>query len=712
MVALALFLRAHRLGAQSLWSDEDITLDRALTPLAAMLRALPVEQGPLYYLLMRPWTLLAGSSDLALRWPSLLAAVLSVPLGMALGARLAGRRAGRFLGLILAVNPFLVYYGQEARAYALLLCLALATPLALLRAEDHGRRRDWIIAGLLAASTVLCHAYGVLALLPLLLWPWLGVARDRPFRGYALAGLAAALAYAPWLPRALGILGHEGWRDGWPLAGAALANLTAWSLGTRADWSPATPPQMPRALLGLPMDLATALYLVLGAGGLIALLRRGGAVRRALSLALLPLLGYAFILALTAHAGAQGRRLADYDPRYFMAGLAGFYLLVAAGAAGIARPAVRALAAALLALAALPSLRCLYTDPACQKPDYRALLAQVAAPARDPSRQPVLYPSTHDEDTVLLLDGPSEGLARRYRREGMPVKVVRLPDADDAAARAKTFARLEDLAGGYANLWLVEDGAARGRAAAWLDGRAYPVSEGRLQDWRLRRFLLPPAEARLDARQGAAGLAFQPLADTADGLDLGLLHDPTVAAGTLARGEADDTPTLEGVAGQVLALPLGWAASRRAPLPARLSLRLFRERVAGEAGAGAGPPPLVTVDRAVLAWWSRGAEDGAAPRVAGQLSGLPAPWLDRQGLALPVDLAPGSYWLEFRAYDLVAGSAHPVDRLVGGLVLRVRPPLPEDSAAGGGAPGTWRFGAPASASRQAALFAAGMSSTR
>ncbi|MBK7781135.1 MAG: glycosyltransferase family 39 protein [Ardenticatenia bacterium] len=111
LVAMALALRAHRLAAQSLWSDEDITLDRALTPLWDMLRGLPVEQGPLYYALMRPWTLLAGSSDLALRWPSLLASVVAVPVAMAMGGRLAGRRAGRLLGLITAVNPFLVYYG-------------------------------------------------------------------------------------------------------------------------------------------------------------------------------------------------------------------------------------------------------------------------------------------------------------------------------------------------------------------------------------------------------------------------------------------------------------------------------------------------------------------------------------------------------------------------------------------------------------------------
>lgn len=673
LILLALALRAHRLAAQSLWSDEDITLDRALRPLAEMLRALPVEQGPLYYLLMRPWTLLAGSSDLALRWPSLLASVLAVALGLALGRRLAGRRAGAFLGLILALSPFLVYYGQEARGYALLFCLALALPLALLRAESVGRRRDWLLVGLLAAATLLTHAYGLLALLPLLAWPLLGrMAGSQPdrarYRGYALAAATAALAYLPWLSRALGLLEHEGWRAGWPLAGAAWANLVAWSSGTRADWSPGAASPAAQA--------ATLLLLALGLGGLALLLVRirlgvsdQGRAARLLTLGLLPPAAYGCILAATSHATAAGGRLADYDPRYFTAGLGGFYLLAAVGAAGLGRPAAHILTVALLALAALPSLHCLYTQPVCQKPDYRALLAQVAAPARDPSRQTVLYTSTHDEDTVLLLDGPSDGLARRYRAEGMPVKVVRLPAGGDAAARERTRARLDELAGEYASIWLVEDGQAAGEAARWLAARAYPVSDAALQNWRLRRYLLPPDEAKEDAAQGASESALTPLAQAAaGGLALGILRRPAEGAGEFA---------LQGVAGQVLALRLGWEAPGAAGVPARLSLRLLPgEPVEAAAGAGdrAAASALAGVDRPILAWWS----DRLDPSTGASSAMTPArPWLDRQGLALPADLAPGVYRLELRAYDAGDAGQPPVDRLVAGLPLRILPPLPD-----------------------------------
>ena len=43
LTLVAFALRAHRLGAQSLWSDEDITLDRISQPVEAIVAGLPVE---------------------------------------------------------------------------------------------------------------------------------------------------------------------------------------------------------------------------------------------------------------------------------------------------------------------------------------------------------------------------------------------------------------------------------------------------------------------------------------------------------------------------------------------------------------------------------------------------------------------------------------------------------------------------------------------
>ena len=87
---------------------------------------------PLYYALAWVWTQVTGTGEFGLRSLSALAGVATVPVAYLLGAELRGRRAGLMAAALVAVNPMLLWYSQEARAYALLvlLCAALA---ALLR---------------------------------------------------------------------------------------------------------------------------------------------------------------------------------------------------------------------------------------------------------------------------------------------------------------------------------------------------------------------------------------------------------------------------------------------------------------------------------------------------------------------------------------------------------------------------------------------------
>ena len=238
-------LRVDGLARQALWSDEDITLDRARLPLGDMLGALPVEHAPLYFAFMRPWTLLAGDGDFALRFPSALAGAIAIALAGYVGLRLFGRIAGITAALLVATQPFAISYGQEARMYSLLLVFCLAAPAAVLHAEVLDRRGApssrrwcaWAAAGALAALATLTHFYGALIAFVLGAWALHDVfwARDgasrhsdgdesagaleieRGFasfrravtRRWALTGVVAAVVVLPWLPRALGVGGFD-----------------------------------------------------------------------------------------------------------------------------------------------------------------------------------------------------------------------------------------------------------------------------------------------------------------------------------------------------------------------------------------------------------------------------------------------------------------------------------------------------------------------
>ena len=119
LLALSALLRTRALGA-SLWIDEGISAGIASHP-AGEIPGLLRQDGspPAYYLLLHAWTELAGTSEAALRAPSLVFALLTVPAALWAGWSLFGRKAGWICAAAAAVLPFLTEYAQEARMYAL-----------------------------------------------------------------------------------------------------------------------------------------------------------------------------------------------------------------------------------------------------------------------------------------------------------------------------------------------------------------------------------------------------------------------------------------------------------------------------------------------------------------------------------------------------------------------------------------------------------------
>ncbi len=635
---VAAALRAYDLAGQSLWSDEDITLDRARTALGALLAGLPGEQAPLYFVVVRAWTRLAGESDLALRFPSLLAGVAGVPLAFAVARRLTDRPTALAAGALAATSPFLVSYGQEARMYALLFALGLAALAAALAADDAGRPAcgRWLACGALTAATVYTHYYGLLVAAVLAAWGAPAVrSGGRRGRGWLLAGATAAALFAPWLPRALAVAEHPGWREPVPPWRVPDLVAVAWSAQTGV-----TAGRTPDAAAVAATALAVAL-LAIGVGGWIVA-ARGGApssrrrgARRAL----------AWLVAMTAVAAAVVLRTPDVHPRYLVPLLGAWQLGVAAGGRALARrfgPAGWLPLAALVALA-VPPLWAHYRDPAARKTDYRRLATTVlsAAPAAS---------------SRLFLDGPSLGLTERYvplaaervhivfdgleRRlpSDADLKVENLRSDKNTALRAADpvsfTARLDDLARRRPNLWLASDGAAEHGADDWLAEHAYPVASTALGDVTLDRWLVPPAGdptpigAALPP-DGFAGAEASPLQLQ----PLGAAGVASVRAGEVwaiglqwlpldNRVSPSDTATTTS--------PPPWPASAPAARPHRVSVRLVDATGAVAASADRAP----AAGRRPTTSWRAGEAV-----------------LDRHGLLVPAATPPGRYRLAVVLYD-------------------------------------------------------------
>jgi len=126
VVALAFWLRVVQVG-ESLWLDELhtawVVADGAqqLAPRAAV-----GNQSPAYFALVWSLTKLAGASECCLRLPSVLAGVaLVVSVYLVVARWTACSSAGLLAALLVAIDPNCVFYGQEARSYALVQLVGL-----------------------------------------------------------------------------------------------------------------------------------------------------------------------------------------------------------------------------------------------------------------------------------------------------------------------------------------------------------------------------------------------------------------------------------------------------------------------------------------------------------------------------------------------------------------------------------------------------------
>ena len=164
------------------------------------------------------WAQVAGTSEWALRLPSAVAGIVLVPV-VAIAARAWGssRTESRIAALLVAVNPMLIWYSQEARPYSL---VALATGVTLVflpRWIDGGRRIDLGAWALAAVAAVAFHYYAIfLVLLEVAYLVW----RRRPGRSELVAVVPAAVGALVLLPFAVDQTGrrdNHAWIGDWPL---------------------------------------------------------------------------------------------------------------------------------------------------------------------------------------------------------------------------------------------------------------------------------------------------------------------------------------------------------------------------------------------------------------------------------------------------------------------------------------------------------------
>ncbi len=226
---IALSFNFYRLGTQSLWFDEILSVERARQPLSVLIQIIFATQSNMafYYVFMHYWlgfTALLGwhPTEIVVRAPSAVFAAACAVMIFLLGRRFLGMVAGLVAAALYVLNDLQLAYTQDTRSYALqllLICFAWYALFTIMTTESR-QKRWWLCFAIAMLVAIYSQLFSFLILAAQVttfggLWlmpgPWRTFVRQQ-FRNalitlVSIFVLAAPLIYASrhgsktgWLP--------------------------------------------------------------------------------------------------------------------------------------------------------------------------------------------------------------------------------------------------------------------------------------------------------------------------------------------------------------------------------------------------------------------------------------------------------------------------------------------------------------------------------
>ena len=228
---IAVGLRWFHLGGLSLWWDESMTAIAARLSSPNVIRFVRADiLPPFYFLLQHYWGVLFGNSETALRSLSAFCGTLSVPVFYLLAKKFLHDPMAVALAMwTFAFSEMQLWYSREARPYALLSFLALASIYSLIRFLENPSVKWFAIIVLAIDASLYSHTMMFFYLLGLnVTWLTYPSARDlmQRVKDVFLADVLALLLYLPWVPSLLAqVAAVHGARGPGILARPTLANF-------------------------------------------------------------------------------------------------------------------------------------------------------------------------------------------------------------------------------------------------------------------------------------------------------------------------------------------------------------------------------------------------------------------------------------------------------------------------------------------------------
>ncbi|PJE58158.1 MAG: hypothetical protein COU81_02200 [Candidatus Portnoybacteria bacterium CG10_big_fil_rev_8_21_14_0_10_36_7] len=210
IILIGLVLRFYNLVAVSLWHDEAFSALLIKYPWGEMMHRIAADvHPPFYYIILRFWNYIFGSSLFSLRFFSLFFGMLTVwILYVFIKKAFNSERLALIASLLVAINPFQIQFSQEARMYTLGAFLVILSSWLLLKAFEKKTYISWAIYGVVAGLALLTHyflmfsvaAQGAFVLIWLFKKDWRQMYLIEAIKKMIVGFGVSVLVFLPYLP--------------------------------------------------------------------------------------------------------------------------------------------------------------------------------------------------------------------------------------------------------------------------------------------------------------------------------------------------------------------------------------------------------------------------------------------------------------------------------------------------------------------------------
>ncbi|MBW7989255.1 MAG: hypothetical protein FVQ84_04455 [Planctomycetes bacterium] len=210
---LGFALRLYHIDFQDIWRDEAASINAALQP-AQMIVDISINDTnpPLHQLLLNLWMKVFGKSAISVRMLSLTFGMLTIYFTYLLSTLIFSNATYRLLtALFASINPLLIVYSQEARAYSMLVTFAVATIYFACRMNRNARLDVYLYFILFSLLGLYTHNIFTVVMAAIMIALFIGILYSAlhhkknglafqhcDFKYAALSYICISICYLPW----------------------------------------------------------------------------------------------------------------------------------------------------------------------------------------------------------------------------------------------------------------------------------------------------------------------------------------------------------------------------------------------------------------------------------------------------------------------------------------------------------------------------------